>query len=106
MPFCALKQTAQEWSQRAGSRVARWGFLVRRRGSVLCSSGVGVQCIDKCRGIERPQVADLLPYADESHRDLQLVTDPQHDAALGGAVELGEHDARDLHVGLERLGLR
>src|ERR1700704_1032650 len=74
------------------------------RGSILRSAGIGVQRVDECSGIERPQVADLLPYADESHRDLQLVTDPQHDAALGGAIELGEHDARDLHVGLERLG--
>ena len=33
------------------------------------------------------------PTPIELHRDAELGLDGEHDAALGGAVELGEHDA-------------
>ena len=56
-------------------------------------------------GVERTEVADLLAEPDESHGHLELVADPEHDAAFRRTVELGEHDARDLHRGLERLRL-
>src|SRR6185503_19886874 len=72
----------------------------------LTAVGITVQRVDECCGVKRPQVGDLLSDADESHRHLQLITDPEHDAALRRAVELREDDTGDLYVGLECLGLR
>src|SRR5699024_10590435 len=45
------------------------------------------------------------PEAHELHRDPQLALHRDHDSALGGAVEFGEHDAGDLHGFGEYLGL-
>ena len=55
---------------------------------------------------EAGEVADALALADELDRDAGLVLHAQHEAALGGAVELGEHEAGDAGVLDEGLGLR
>src|ERR1700743_92113 len=47
-------------------------------------------------GIERAQVLEFLPHPDQLHRDAEFGGDRQRDAALGGAVELGQGDAGDL----------
>ena len=47
-----------------------------------------------------------LADADQLHRDAELGLDGEHDAALGGAVELGEHDAGDVDRLGELAGLR
>src|SRR5512139_3271053 len=62
--------------------------------------------IHELRRVERAQVGHLLAHADVSDRDAELVGDADHDAALGGPVELGERDARDPEglVELARLG--
>src|SRR5690348_9955253 len=46
--------------------------------------------------IERDEIARALPHADDLHRETQLLLDHEHDAALRGAVELREHDPRDV----------
>src|SRR5436309_350499 len=45
--------------------------------------------------IERPQILELLPHADELDRQGELVCDRDRNAALGTAVELRERDTRD-----------
>ena len=45
------------------------------------------------------------PHADVLHRHLELLGDGDDDAPLGGAVQLGEHDAGDAGGLLELLGL-
>ncbi len=44
-------------------------------------------------GSNGDQVVDGLAQADQLHRDAELGLDGEHDAALGRAVELGEHHA-------------
>ena len=56
--------------------------------------------------VERLHVVDLLADADELHRQAELLLDGEDRAALGGAVELREHDAGALHRLRELLGLR
>ena len=46
--------------------------------------------------LERNEIADRLAEADELDRDGELGLDGEDDAALGRAVELGQHDAGDL----------
>ena len=46
-------------------------------------------------GRERDQVVDAFADADVADRQLQVVGDGDGDAALGRAIELGEHDAGD-----------
>ena len=48
---------------------------------------------------------DALADADDLHRQAELRLDREHDAALGGAVELGEHDAGHVDRVGELLGL-
>ena len=56
---------------------------------------------DELVGLERDEVGGATrPTPIELHRDPELGLDREHDAALGGAVELGEHDAGDV----DRLG--
>ena len=50
---------------------------------------------DEFFGVEGQQVFDLFADADVADGQVQLARDGDHDAALGGAVELGEHDAGD-----------
>ena len=49
----------------------------------------------RSRRRERNQVVDALADADVADRQLQIVRDGDGDAALRGAVELGQHDAGD-----------
>ena len=56
-------------------------------------------------GIELDEILDLLADADDLHRQAELRLDREHDAALGGAVELGEHDAGHVDRVGELLGL-
>src|SRR6185312_9497729 len=66
----------------------------------LCAGELGSGLDDGPREvvrIERPQVLELLPDADQLHRHAQLLRDRERDAALRGAVELGEDDAGDVH---------
>ena len=44
--------------------------------------------------VERRQVVGALTEADQLHRYAQLALHRDHDAALGRAVQLGQHDAR------------
>ena len=46
--------------------------------------------------VEFCDVLGLFAQADEFHRDVELFLDGDDDAAAGGAVELGEHDAGDV----------
>ena len=55
-------------------------------------------------GVERGQILDRLADADEVHRQAELAGQSHQNAALGGAVELGDHesgDAGDLAEGLD-----
>ena len=54
----------------------------------------------RTRGGRRRRGQRCLAQADELHREAQVGLDGEHDAALGRAVELGEHHARHL----DRLG--
>src|SRR3954466_554966 len=55
--------------------------------------------------VKRAEVLERLADADELDRDAQLAGDGQRDAALGRAVELGQHDAVDWDRLGEQLGL-
>ena len=43
-------------------------------------------------GVERQEVARLLPHPNEPDGDAEVVLDREHDAALGGRIELGQDD--------------
>src|SRR4051794_19697160 len=47
-------------------------------------------------GVERAQVLERLADPDQLHRHAELLRDCERDPALGGPVELGEHDAVDV----------
>ena len=47
------------------------------------------------------EIVGALAESDETHRDLELVADAEHHAALRGAIELGEDDAGELQRLLE-----
>ena len=55
--------------------------------------------------IERTQILQRLADPDQLDRDAELVGDRERDAALVGAVELGEDDARDVDGLAEQLRL-
>ena len=61
------------------------------------------QRVDELLGTEGLQVVDLFANADEAQRLGALAGDGGHHAALGGAVELGEHEAGDADGGVEGL---
>ena len=61
--------------------------------------------VDVGLGIERDQVVDFFAGADEANRQIQFAGNGYHDAALGGSVEFGEHDARDSRMAPEFAGL-
>ena len=66
----------------ASSRQRRLPLLLEQRVDVLLRR-------------ERDQVVDAFADADVADRQLQIVGDRDGDAALGGAIELGEDDAVD-----------
>src|SRR5450756_112667 len=51
------------------------------------------QALDKRGRVERSQVISALTEADQLDRHAELALDRDDDPALGGPVELGEHDA-------------
>ena len=63
------------------------------------------QSLGEHPGVKGLQVVDLLPHADELHRQIQIPLDGQHHAALGGAVQFGQHNAGDPRGALELPGL-
>ena len=66
-------------------------------GNVRAAQPSGLeQGVDELVGVEGDQVADRLAEADELDGDAELGLDGEHDAALGRAVELGQHDAGDV----------
>ena len=56
--------------------------------------------------IEGAEVLGLLADADEADRQSELACDRDHDAAARGAIELGQHQARDAERGVKLLRLR
>ena len=60
---------------------------------------------DELVGVEGAQVVDALADADVADRQLQPFGDGEQDAALGGAVELGDDDAGEAHRLVELHGL-
>ena len=63
------------------------------------------QRIGKLGRVEGPQVIDAFADADPADGHAQFPLDRQDNAALGRAVELGQHDARQGHDIAEQLGL-
>src|SRR6476469_4638653 len=61
--------------------------------------------VDEGLGVEGGEVVGALAEADELDRHTELALDRDDDAALGGAVELGQDDARDVDRLGEDLGL-
>src|SRR5438876_9762048 len=56
--------------------------------------------VDEGVGVEGGQIVRALAEADELDRNAQLTLDRDDDAALGRAVQLGQHDAGDVdHLG-------
>src|SRR3954447_11831129 len=47
-------------------------------------------------GLERSEVVGTLAEADQLHRHAELALHRDHDPALGGAVQLGQHDPGDV----------
>src|ERR1700735_3500919 len=51
------------------------------------------------------QIVNLFACADEADRQVEFARDGHHDAALGGAIELGEYDAGAARMAPEFAGL-
>ena len=60
---------------------------------------------DEIGGVEGNEIVDPLAHAHVLHRQLQFVGDGKDDAALGGAVQLGQDDTRKTRGLQELLGL-
>ena len=63
------------------------------------------QCVHERFRVERCQVVRAFTQADELDGNAELLLDSDHDAALCGAVELGQHDTGDVHDIAEDLRL-
>ena len=63
------------------------------------------QCVHERFRIERRQVVRAFTQADELDGNAELLLDSDHDTALCGAVELGQHDTGDVHDIAEDLRL-
>ena len=72
----------------------------RRIPDLLLQQGAG-----EVVGVERAQVLEALADPDQLDGQAHLLGDRQRDAALGGAVELGQHHAGYVHGLLEELRL-
>ncbi len=55
--------------------------------------------------MELSEVVNAFADANVSHRNTELIGDSNHDPTLGGTVEFGEHDPRDLADLLEHFRL-
>src|SRR3954469_11710126 len=60
------------------------------------SLGLSEQGVHEGLGLERREVVRPLAETDQLHRHPELALHRNDDAALRGAVELGQHDARDV----------
>src|SRR5439155_17305529 len=89
------------WMRRRWARSRPLGRYGWPRSSALLLE----QRVDELVGVERDEVVDRLAEADQLDRYAQVGLDRERDAALGGAVELGQHDATDLDGLGELLGL-
>ena len=45
----------------------------------------------KSVGVERTQIVELLADPDQLHRNPEFARDRERDPALGGAIQLGQH---------------
>src|SRR5699024_5711337 len=63
------------------------------------------QRVDEAVGVEGGEIVHPLAEAHHLHRDAELALHVDDDAALGGAVELGQDDAGDVHRLREDPGL-
>lgn len=63
------------------------------------------QRVHECFRVERCQVVRAFTQADELDGNAELLLDCDHDTALCGAVELGQHDTGDVHDIAEDLRL-
>src|SRR5438045_2347680 len=96
---------ARAWrgsQRRAAGGAERFATPFSRGGRLLAL----VERLDERGGVELAEIRHFFADAHEPHRDLEVVADAEDDPALGGAVELGEHDAGDPHGLLEDLSLR
>ena len=94
----------------SSARMSRqWCFAPRLRREaperLMLPSRAGDELFHKALRGEGDEVVDALAHADEPHRQTEALLDGYHAAALGRAVELGQHDARQGHDLAEQLGL-
>ena len=68
--------------------------------------GPSMRAAAKASASNSPKSSARLAHADVADRQLQCLGDRQHDAALGGAVELGERKPGDAHRLVELASLR
>src|SRR3954464_3186573 len=85
-------RTRQE-QPRAAQRRRR--LVPSTRAPPLQRGFVSQQRIGERLGLERGEIVWPLAETDQLDRDPELALDAHDDAALRGAVELGEHDAGD-----------
>ena len=71
------------------------GQRVLHEADGVCVHGSVEKRIRVGFGVEGNHVVNLFAGADEANRQAQFARDGDDDAALGGAVELGEDDAGD-----------
>ena len=93
-----LRQARRDADRRRRARAARaplTGEPARQPSSASTNAA----------GVERRHVVGALAEPDELDRYAELALDLHHDAALGGPVELGEHDAGDVDDLAEDAGL-
>src|SRR5438105_5320311 len=95
--FSALAESSTRQPSRAKMRSSesRFACSSSTTRTVPCIGGIllGEQGADEFVRIELLQIRHRFADADVAHGDLQLVADADDHAALGGAVELGEHEA-------------
>src|SRR5687768_18619332 len=99
----SLPQAARTTST-AAKAATRLRMLLRRIGSVP-RFPLREERLDELVGIELDEVVGRLSQAHELDGEAQLGADGHGDAALGRAVQLGEHHAGDAHGLGELLGL-
>ena len=61
--------------------------------------------LQECRTVKVDQIVNALANADQLDRNTQSCRNSDHDAALSGAVQLGEDDAGQLGSLVELLSL-
>src|SRR6476661_7078843 len=92
---------------RAGERLRDRGYrrVTKARFETSITLWSLEEGVDEGRGLERREVVGALAEAHELDRHPELALHAEHDAALGGAVELREDDAGDVDDVAEHTGL-